>query len=156
MLDIGIMLPEKVILLSSGSLSVGIIAMMMFALQTLLYLKKRERVWYAWSAAISFSAVIYAVGIFIEYNTQAGPLNRFSGILEFAALILLIHCMSGFTFSYLNIRAKKYHLYAGIFHGLVMTLLWTTDLIVANEYSSWHFSNLPSPYVEPEIGRAHV
>ncbi|NLD36072.1 MAG: response regulator [Desulfatiglans sp.] len=146
------MTPEKIILQSAGSLSVGIIALLMFTLQSLLFLKRREKTWYAWSAAISFSAVLYTTGIFIEYNTPAGPLNRFSGILEFAALILLIHCMYGFTYSYLGMNAKRYHLIAGLFHLLIMTLLWATDLIVSYEFSTWQFLFLKSPYVEPSIG----
>jgi PAS domain S-box-containing protein len=146
------MTPEKIILQSAGSLSVGIIALLMFALQILLFIKKREKTWYFWSAAISISAVIYSIGIFLEYNTPAGPINRFSGILEYAALILLIHCMYGFTFSYLNIRADRYHFWAGIFHFIFMILLWSTNLIVADTFSTWNFLLLESPYVEPSIG----
>ncbi|MBN1907921.1 MAG: response regulator [Deltaproteobacteria bacterium] len=146
------MTPDKIVLQSAGSLSVGIIAFLMFALQILLYIKKRQKPWYLWSAAISISAVIYSAGIFIEYNTSVGPINRFSGILEFAALILLIHCMYGFTFSYLHISAKQYHLWAGVFHCIVMHLLWLTNLIVSDEFSTWNFLLLESPYVEPSIG----
>ncbi len=146
------MIPEKIILQSAGSLSISIIAILLFALQLLIFFKKKNQNWHVWGAAISFSTLLYSVGIFIEYNTKAGPLNRFSGILEFAALILLIHSMYGFTFSYLSIEAKKYHLWAGIFHGLVMILLWGTDLIVAYEFSTWNFMGLESPYVEPAIG----
>jgi PAS domain S-box-containing protein len=146
------MTPEKIILQSAGSLSVGIIALLMFTLQCLLFLKRREKTWYAWSAAISFSAVFYTTGLFIEYNTPAGQLNRFSGILEFAALILLIHCMYGFTFSYLGINAKRYHLLAGTFHVFIMTILWFTDLIVSHDFPTWQFLLLKAPYVEPSIG----
>ncbi len=146
------MTKETIILQSAGSLSVAIIALLMFILQCLLFIKRREKPWYAWSAAISFSAVLYTTGVFIEYNTPAGALNRFSGILEFAALILLIHCMYGFTYSYLGINAKRYHLLAGIFHLLIMAVLWATDLIVSYKVSTWKFLFLKSPYVEPSIG----
>ena len=146
------MLPEKIIFQSAGSLSVGIIAFLMLILQILLFSKNRESQWYAWSAAISFSALIYAIGIFIEYNTLPGSLNRFSGLLEWAALILSIHSMFGFTFSYLGIDGKKYHMRAGVFHGFTMLMLWTTDYLVSDQYTAWDFIDLDSPYVEPSIG----
>ncbi len=146
------MMPEKVIIQSAGSLSISIIAILMLSLQILLFVRKRKKIWFLWGAVISLSAVIYTLGIFIEYNTTEGPLNRFSGILEFAALILMVHGMYGFTFSYLGISSNKYHLLAGIFHSLVMIILWTTDLIVTNTFSTWHFIFLAEPYVEPSIG----
>ncbi|MGD9162821.1 MAG: response regulator [Desulfobacteraceae bacterium] len=146
------MLPQKIIIQSAGSFSVAVIAFLMFVLQTLLFLKKKEDRWYAWGSAVSFSAMLYAIGIFIEYNSSAGSLNRFSGLLEWAALILLIHCMFGFTFSYLDISGKRYHIGAGLFNFFIMTVLWITDYLVSDEFSSWHFLNLDSPYVEPALG----
>ncbi len=146
------MLPSKIIIQSAGSFSVAVIAFLMFILQALLFIKRKENRWYAWSSAISFSAMLYAIGIFIEYNTPAGALNRCSGVLEWFALILLIHCMFGFTFSYLDKSGKSYHVWAGLFNSLVIILLWTTDYIVSDEFSSWNFLNLESPYVEPALG----
>lgn len=146
------MLPEKIIIQSAGSFSVAVIAFLMLVLQSLLFIKKKENQWYAWSSAISFSAMLYAIGIFIEYNTAAGSLNRFSGVLEWFALILLIHCMFGFTFSYLGINGKKYHVRAGLFNGFIIIVLWNTDYLVADKFSTWHFLSLDSPYVEPALG----
>jgi hypothetical protein len=60
--------------------------------------------------------MVYATGIFLEYNIPPGSLNRFGGILEFTALICLVHCLYGFTFSYFSLSGKKYHYYAGLFH----------------------------------------
>ena len=146
------MLSEKIILQSAGSLSVAILALLMLILQTLFFLRKPQFTWYAWSAAGSFSALLYSIGIFLEYNTPEGPLNRFSGLLEFTAIICLIHCLYGFTFSYLGMENKRYHPVAGVCHGLILILLWCTNYIVADSFTARHFIGLKSPYIEPALG----
>ena len=146
------MLPDKIIFQSAGPFSVGAIAFFMFILQTLLFINKRGHKWYGWSAAISFSAMLYATGIFLEYNTPPGPANRLSGLLEWAALILIIHCVYGFTFSYLAINGEKYHHRAGLANSLIMVILWTTDLLVSRTSVTRSFPGLDAPYTEPAIG----
>jgi hypothetical protein len=146
------MLSENIILQSAGSLSVAILALLMLILQTIFFFRKPQFTWYAWSAAISFSALLYSVGIFLEYNTLEGPLNRFSGLLEYTAIICLIHCLYGFTFSYLGIESKRYHPVAGVCHGLILILLWFTNYIVAESFTTRNFIGLESPYIEPALG----
>ena len=146
------MLPETIILQSAGSLSVAVMALLMLILQTLFFFRKPQFTWYAWSAAIAFSALLYSVGIFIEYNTTAGPLNRFSGLLEYTAIICLAHCLYGFTFSYLGIESRWYHPVAGVCHGLILILLWSTNYIVSESFTTRDFIGLGSPYIEPDLG----
>ena len=146
------MISENIILQSAGSLSVAVMALFMLVLQTLFFLRKPQSTWYAWSAAMSFSGLLYSVGIFLEYNTSAGPLNRFSGLLEYTAIISLIHSLYGFTFSYLGIESKRYHSVAGVFHGLILILLWSTPYIVAENFITRDFLGLTSPYIEPALG----
>ncbi|MFO7601426.1 MAG: response regulator [Candidatus Desulfacyla sp.] len=146
------MVSENIILQSAGSLSVAVLALLMVILQTLFFFRKPQFTWYAWSAAVSFSALLYSVGIFLEYNTPEGPLNRFSGLTEFTAIICLIHGFYGFTFSYLGIQSKRYHLAAGIGHGCILILLWSTDYIVAEHFITRDFIGLNSPYIEPALG----
>jgi len=146
------MLSENIILQSAGSLSVAVMALLMLILQTLFFFRKPQSTWYAWGAAISFSALIYSVGIFLEYNTPEGPLNRFSGLVEYTAIICLIHAMYGFTFSFLGIKSKRYHPVAGVFHGLILILLWSTNYVVAENFTTRDFMGLKAPYVEPALG----
>ncbi|EFK12241.1 PAS domain S-box protein [delta proteobacterium NaphS2] len=143
---------ENIILQSAGSFSVAVIALLMTILQALFFIKKPRLTWYAWSAAIAFSAFLYSVGIFLEYNTPAGPLNRTAGLLEFTAVICTIHCLYGFSFSYLGIKSANYHPVAGICHALILILLWTTPYVVADRFVAWHFKGFSSPYVEPALG----
>ena len=146
------MLSENIILQSAGSLSVAILALLMMILQAVFFLRKPQFTWYGWSSAISFSAMLYAIGIFLEYNTPPGSLNRFAGLLEYTAVISLIHCLYGFTFSYLGIESKRYHPVAGVFHGLILVLLWFTDYIVAEKFITRDFIGLKAPYIEPALG----
>lgn len=143
---------ELIILQSAGSLAVAIIALLMLVVQAVFFFRKPQFTWYAWSAVGSFSAFLYAVGIFLEYNTPQGDLNRFSGLLEFTAIICLVHCLYGFTFSYLGIENKRYHPIAAGCHGLILILLWCTPYIVADSFIKRHFMGLVSPYIEPALG----
>ena len=146
------MLSENIILQSAGSLSVAVLALLMLILQALFFFRKPQFTWYAWSSAISFSALLYSVGIFLEYNTPEGPLNRFSGLLEYTAIIFLVHSLYGFTFSYLGIESKRYHPVAGVCHGLILILLWFTNYIVAESFTTRNFIGLEFPYIEPALG----
>jgi len=146
------MIPEKIVLQSAGSLSVAVLALLMMALQIIFFFRKPQFACYGWSAAISLSAMIYAIGIFLEYNTPAGPVNRCAGLLEWTAIIFLIHFAYGFTFACLRIEGKYYHLVAGIFHGFVLILLWTTNVIVADTFVSRDFMGMAQPFVELDLG----
>jgi len=131
---------------------VAVLALVMLIVQAVFFFRKPQLTWYGWSSAISFSAMLYAIAIFFEYNTPAGPLNRSAGLLEYTAIICLIQCLYGFTFSYLGIQSKRYHPIAGICHGLILILLWSTDYIVADSFVSWDFVGLNVPFTEPALG----
>ncbi|MFO8111237.1 MAG: PAS domain S-box protein, partial [Desulfosalsimonadaceae bacterium] len=146
------MLSENIILGSAGSLSVAMVALLMFILQVLFFVKRPQYTWYAWATAMSFCALLYAVSVFLEYNTSAGPLNRFSGILEWTALVCLIHSVYGFTFSYLGLRAKRYHLIAGIWHAFILSFMWFTPYVVADRFVTRDLVGLTHPYIEPALG----
>ncbi|MCF8146661.1 MAG: response regulator [Deltaproteobacteria bacterium] len=142
----------NIILQSAGSLAMAVLALLMLIVQAAFFLRKPRFSWYAWGAAISFSAMLYAIGIFFEYNAPPGPLNRSAGLLEYTAIICLIQCMYGFTFSYLGIKSKRYHPIAGICHALILLLLWSTDYIVADRFVTRDFIGLETPYIEPALG----
>lgn len=146
------MLPAKIIIASSGSLSVAIIALLMLAVQAFLFLRKPRFALNGWGAAVSFSAMLYAIGIFLEYNSPPGALNQFSGRLEFMAVICLIQSLHGFIFCYLGIKSKRYHQIAAAWHGFILILLWLTDSVVAETFVTRAFSGFATPYIEPALG----
>jgi len=142
----------NIILQSAGSLAMALFALLMLIVQTAFFLRKPRFSWYGWGAATSFSAMLYAIGVFFEYNAPPGPLNRSAGLLEYTAIICLIQCMYGFTFSYLGIKSKRYHPIAGICHSLILVILWSTDYIVADRFVTRGFIGLETPYIEPALG----
>ena len=133
-------------------MSVAVLALIMTLLQIIFLFRKPRFIWFGWSAALSFASLLYALGVFLEYNTPAGPINHFAGLLEFTAHIFLIQCAYGWTFSRLGMKGKTYHLWAGLFHAIVLVFLWTTNHIVADEFVNRHFSGLAQPFVEHELG----
>ncbi len=145
------MIFESIVPQSAGSLSVAVLALIMTILQVAFFFRKPQFRWYGWGAAGSFSGMVYSLGIVLEYNTL-GPLNRFGGLLEFTAIICLVHCLYGFTFAYLGMSAKRYHLLAGIFNSLILVVLWSTDSIVADRFVARHFIGLAKPFIEADLG----
>lgn len=143
---------ENIVLASAGSLAVGVVALFLATSQIWFALKRPEYNWNWWGALLSLSTVAYAIGIFLEYNTGPGKLNRFGGILEMAAVLFVVHSLYGFTFSYLNLESKKYHLIAGLFHGLVLIFLWFSTLLVSDKFVYRNFHALKNPFVEPDLG----
>jgi len=141
-----------IVLQSAGSLSVAMLALMITVLQLVFAAKSRHLKWFVWSGALSFAAFVYAVGVFLEYNTMAGRLNRFAGLLEYTAIIGLIHCSYGFTFAYLSIPSKRYHRITGSWHAFILAMLWSSDIIVAQTFVSRDFICLANPFVESELG----
>lgn len=146
------MFADKIVLQSAGSLSVAIFALLMMALEIIFLIRKSTFILYGWSAVISFSSIIYAIAIFFEYNAPPGIINHSAGLAEFTAIILLIHCLYGFTFAYFGIETKRYHFIAGIFHTALVVLLWTTDLIVADTFVIRNFAGLTQPFIESGLG----
>ncbi|MDY7034601.1 MAG: hypothetical protein SV375_00345 [Thermodesulfobacteriota bacterium] len=57
-----------------------------------------------------------------------------------------------FLFSYLGIESKRYHPVAGVCHGLILILLWSTNYIVTETFATRDFIGLESPYFEPALG----
>jgi PAS domain S-box-containing protein len=54
--------------------------------------------------------------------------------------------------SYLNLDPKRYHLVAGLFHGLVLIFLWSSNLLVSDKFAYRNFYALKNQFVEPDLG----
>jgi PAS domain S-box-containing protein len=124
----------------------------MTIIQFIFAVRKPRLNWYLWGAAVSFSGMLYATGVFLEYNLPAGSINHFGGVLEFTAHVLLIHSLYGMSFTYLGINGSRYHLLAGIFHIFLLALLWFTQLIVSDQFVSRNFLGMAKPFVEAGLG----
>ncbi len=146
------MIPQTIVFHSAGSLAVAVLALIMALMQLLLLQRQPRLRWCAWGAAISISGMLYALGIFLEYNLPAGVFNRRAGLLEFTAIILMIHCVYGFSCAYLEPAPKSCHIPAAIFHALVLLVLWSTNAIVADRFIHRDLIGLPIPFTEAEVG----
>jgi PAS domain S-box-containing protein len=143
---------EQIVPQSAGSLAVAVLALMMTSVQFLFAFRQPRLTRYLWGAAVSFSGMLYAVGIFLEYNMPAGSVNHFGGVLEFTAHVFLIHSLYGMSFVHLGMKGKRYHMLAGIFHILLLALLWFTPLIVSDQFVGRDFIGLAKPFVEAGLG----
>jgi|GEM_PF-2704333 len=141
------------ILTSSGSFAVAVIALFFSVIQVWLYCIRREERWHLWGMLISLATTLFAIGVFLQYHSEAGELNRFADKLQYSAIIFLVHFAYGFTYSYLGLRARRnYHLPATLFHGLLLILLWNTCLIIGDTFINREFLLLDQPYVEARLG----
>lgn len=140
-----------VVLASAGSLFVALTALMAAAVYLYLACKTGCR-WNAWVFVLSFATLCYSSAVFFQYNMAAVPLNRDVELVEYVALLLLIHALMGFTFSYLDRPSKWYHLTAVPFHLLLASVLCSTDLIVGHSFVYHDFPILVKPYIEPGKG----
>ena len=89
--------------------------------------------------------MLYALGVFFEYNAPPGPINQCAGRAEFVAILFLVHLLYGFTFTYFNVKATRYHRIAIPVHAIVLALICVSDLIVADRFVSRDFTGLAMP-----------
>jgi len=146
------MLNTDIVFSSAGSLSVAVMALFFFVFQGWIYLKGPLFNWSKWGALLSLATCVYALTVFVQFNTSAGFTNHVAELFQYSTFLLLVHCVYGFTFSYLEIKARRYHRIAGIFHLILLAILWTTGLVITDEFTYRSFLWLKKPYIEPELG----
>jgi PAS domain S-box-containing protein len=146
------MLDTRIGLASAGSLSVAVIAFFFFIFQAWIYLKGPAFKWSKWGAALSLAATIYSVAVFVQFNAAAGPINHIAELFQYSTFIILLHSVYGFTFTYLDIRPPRYHYLAAGFHAALLVTLWTTKLVITDDFVYRDFILLAAPYVEPQLG----
>jgi len=146
------MLNEYIVLSSAGSLSVAVIALFFFVFQGWIYLKSPTFSWCKWGAVLSLATCVYGTSVFVQFNTPPNLTNHVSELFQYSTFIILVHAVYGFTFSYLGIAPRRYHQIAGIFHGILLGVLWSTNLIISNGFVYRDFLWLTAPYAEPRLG----
>jgi len=146
------MLNTDIVLSSAGSLSVAVIALFFFVFQGWIYLKGTHFSWSKWGALLSLATAIYALTVFVQFNTSPGLLNQLAELFQYATFLLLVHSVYGFTFSYLDISPRRYHLIAGVFHLTLLVTLCSTNLVITEQFTYRNFLWLKKPYIEPELG----
>ena len=146
------MLNTTIVLSSAGSLSVAVIALFFFVFQSWIYLKSPLFTWSKWGALLSLTTLIYALSVFIQFNSSPNLINHINELLQYSTFLLLVHSLYGFTFTYLEIKPRRYHQIAGAFHLILLVILWSTNLVITNEFTYRSFLWLKEPYIEPKLG----
>jgi PAS domain S-box-containing protein len=146
------MITATINLSAAGTLSVAFIALFFSIFQGWLCLKKSGFSWNKWGAAISAATFLFALAVFFQFNSLANWTNRVSELVQYSTFILLVHSVYGFTFAYLKIDSKRYHQIAGLWHAMMLVVLWSTKLVLADGFVNRHFLWLENPYIEPELG----
>jgi CheY-like chemotaxis protein len=123
-----------------------------FVFQSWIYLKGPGFSWSKWGAALSLATAVYSSAVFVQFNSYPNWINHFSEIVQYSTFVIIVHSVYGFTFSYLKINRKRYHLIAGIFHTVLLIVLWSTHLVITDGYVYRSFLWLKEPYIEPELG----
>jgi len=146
------MIETKIILSSAGSLSVAVIAFFFFIFQAWIYLKGPAFEWSRWAAALSLAATIFAAAVFVQFNAPPGHINYLAELVQYSSLIILLHSIYGFTFTYLDIKPPRFYRLVPGFHAALLIVLWTGGLVITDDYIHRDFILLAEPYIEPDLG----
>jgi two-component system cell cycle sensor histidine kinase/response regulator CckA len=146
------MLGTKIALASAGSLSVAVIAFFFFVFQAWIYFKGPAFQWSKWGAALSLTSSIYSFAVFIQFNAGPSQINHLAELFQYSTFIILLHSVYGFTFTYLEIKPPRYQYLAAGFHAALLVILWTTGLVITDNFVYREFILLAAPYIEPKLG----
>jgi len=146
------MLGTKIAFASAGSLSVAVIALFFFVFQAWIYFKGPAFQWSKWGAALSLTTSIYSFAVFVQFNAGPSQINHLAELFQYSAFIILLHSVYGFTFTYLAIKPPRYQYLAVGFHAALLVILWTTGLVITDNFVYRQFLLLAAPYVEPKLG----
>ena len=146
------MLDTHIVLASAGSLSVAVIAFFFFIFQGWIYFKGPGFSWSKWGAALSLTAAVYSTAVFVQFNSLPNHINHLAKLLQYTALIILVYSVYGFTFAYLEIKPPRYYRAAGVLNLTLLVLLWTTKLVITDEFVYRNFLLWNDPYIEPRLG----
>ena len=146
------MLDTHIAFASAGSLSVGVIAIFFFIFQGWIYLKGPGFSWSKWGASLSLATAVYSTAVFVQYNSLPNQINHLAELLQYTTFIVLVHSVYGFTFAYLEIKPPRYYRAAVVLHISLLVLLWTTGLVITDDFVHRHFLLLNDPYIEPRLG----
>ena len=146
------MLGARIALASAGSLSVAVIAFFFFVFQAWIYFKGPAFKWSKWGAALSLTTSIYSFAVFVQFNAAPNQINHLAELVQYSTFIILLHSVYGFTFTYLEIKPPRYQYLAAGFHAALLVILWTTGLVITDNFVYRKFILLAAPYIEPELG----
>ena len=137
---------------AAGSLAVSAVALFFVSFQAFLFIKRRRFASNGWAALFSLSTTGYAFFIFLQYIGPANEIQRTFDQVQASCLVLMVHSLCGYTFSYLKVRGILYHWIGGALNAAALAILWLSNLVVSTHLVSLTFLWLPRPYVLSDLG----
>jgi diguanylate cyclase (GGDEF)-like protein len=137
---------------AAGSLSVSVVALFFTAFQCIFFMKKKEFSSNVWAAFFSLATCGYSFFAFLQYLTPAVDLQHVIVKFQYSFLLLMIHSLIGFTFSYLQVSSGLYHKIAGAANIVILIVLWSGKLIVGDGYVARNFLWVAKPYISSGAG----
>jgi len=141
-----------IVLVSAGPLLVAAAGLMFCLFQLWQYFWRLGQGWNLWVGAISLSMAVYSAAAFFDYNLGPGWADFFTERVEDSCLVVLVHCLFGFTIAYFSLPCRRYHWFAGPLHLAVIAVIWFTPWVISTRFAYHSVAFLPAPMVEPQLG----
>jgi two-component system, sensor histidine kinase and response regulator len=138
---------DMIVLPSAGPLCVAAVALYVMAFYGY-RLAQRRHLADAWGIWLSAATVLFALTVFVQYNSVEGTANRVATLFQHGSFVLLLHGVYGYTFAYLKIPSRRYHQVAAPLHLVLLAVIWSGATISA-EWEQFTFVTMSRPYVEP-------
>jgi signal transduction histidine kinase/CheY-like chemotaxis protein len=139
-------------LVSTGALLVAAAGLMFCLFQLWQYFWRLGQGWNLWGGAIALSMAVYSVAAFFDYNLGPGWTDFFVERVKYSCLVVLVHCLFGFTIAYFSLPYRRYLLFAGILHLAAIAVIWFTPWVISSRFSYRSLGFLPKPIVDPQLG----
>jgi diguanylate cyclase (GGDEF)-like protein len=137
---------------AAGSYAVSVVALFFMLFQGIFFFKQRKLTSNGWAALFSLSSAGFAFFVFLQCIGPAAAIQHDFDRAQFSFLVVMGYTIYGYTFAFLQIKARWFHRIGGPFFLLVLGVLWLTDLIVSRELISRSLPWVSRPYVESVLG----
>ncbi|NBF39128.1 MAG: EAL domain-containing protein [Spirochaetes bacterium] len=137
---------------SLGSFAVAVTAVLFSVFLLWQYVADRSARWRLWAAAMSLDAGAFALGAFLQINSETLALTVASERIRYTALIVLLGLVFLFTSAWRGVSARRpLHALLGV-NSVLVLLVWASPWIVAPARRVLEFAWLAVPYVDGAPG----
>ena len=141
-----------IVLATAGPLVVASAGLLFCLLQLWLYFWRLGQEWTLWGGAVSLGIAVYALAVAFDFNLSEGLGSIVAEKVEYSCLLILVHCLFGFTIAYFSLPYRRYHLFLAPAHLVVLAVIWLTPWVISNQFVARDFRFMSQPFVEPLPG----
>ncbi len=143
---------DSIILPSAGSLCVAAIAFCLAVVHGVLFIRKPEYVWNGWCCLLSSAICLYSIAVTFQYNLGEVPLNHLVDKTQLTSILVIMYALTGFTLSFLRLDNHVFRSVTGAISAVFLSLIWLTDLIIADSFIRRSFMLMRTDYIESTYG----